>query len=578
MDEQRYVVVITRPVPPEKVAHVAQRIAERLNVPVERIVTLLDGRVGEVTKPVLADKADAITEVFAEAGVSVVIDAARIDPPAYRERFGDPNGHGYVTDQAPDEPVQPDLPEEPSAPDSIEDDDVPWDQEGTWGFDADAAQQWSRQQDEPHSDPEAADDVDAPRIQPPVQPTVQPPDQPDELSAASFSDDDDDYQPYESQEDSYDGPYDEPYEEPFEESFEQPYDQLGRQTPVADAGAADADAPDASFEENTVPEEEADRLGPTPRRLRVAYEEPPVTLSEEDLPPSPCAGVSSGHGAGDDATNGMAPPRYAASTRWTPSPHDPYAFAPEDAPGYEGRRATPVGPARTTPLEPLDREDRADHQRDSVGGFFSPEEEPRGEPRLRIYLLWALAVSLLVLVLLQFVMALRPDGVGGAPAGTYESGLEAYRKGDFVAARKTWEPIAEAGNARAQYFLGFMLQNGMGQDWSNARAAGWYQRAAQQGLPEAQLALGDLYIRGMGVPLDPAMGATWYASAASGGDPMGQFEYAKLLLHGVGVPQDLNAAYAWFEAAAAAGLEVASDYVDYAHLGAFPVAQDNGAP
>lgn len=270
MDEQRYVVVITRPVPPEKVAQVAQRIAERLNVPVERIVTLLDGRVGEVTKPVLADKADAITEVFAEAGVSVVIDAARIDPPAYRERFGDPNGHGSVTDQAspdaadhdygygeepdtqanedlapehaapgyeaplnpePQESVQNELPEEPPAPESAEEDDVPWGQDGSWGFDADAAQQWSRQQDEPHADSEPEDDVGVPPIQPPTQPPVQP----DELSADSFSDED--FQPYESQEDSYDGPYEEPYDEPYEEPYEEPheegYDQPERQVSAA---------------------------------------------------------------------------------------------------------------------------------------------------------------------------------------------------------------------------------------------------------------------------------------------------------------------------------------------------------
>src|SRR5690554_1579934 len=90
MDEQRYVVEITRPVPPEKVGQVAQRIAERLSVPQERIVTLLEGRVGAVTKPVLADKADAIAEVFAEAGVRVMVAAAPVDPPQYEERFGEP--------------------------------------------------------------------------------------------------------------------------------------------------------------------------------------------------------------------------------------------------------------------------------------------------------------------------------------------------------------------------------------------------------------------------------------------------------------------------------------------------------
>ena len=241
-----------------------------------------------------------------------------------------------------------------------------------------------------------------------------------------------------------------------------------------------------------------------------------------------------------------------------------------------------MGPARTTPLsagaEGAPNEPR-DSSRDALGGFFSPEEEPREGPQLRVYLLWALAISLLVLILLQFVMALRVDGTSAAVAGAFEAGLVAYRKGDFGAARNIWEPVADAGNAQAQYFLGFMLQNGLGQPWSNARAANWYRRAAHQGLPEAQLALGDLYLRGMGVELDPRVGAAWYASAAVAGDPTGQYEYAKLLLHGVGVEQDMSTALAWFEAAATGGHEAAADYVRYARANAGALSSDGtGSP
>ncbi len=223
-----------------------------------------------------------------------------------------------------------------------------------------------------------------------------------------------------------------------------------------------------------------------------------------------------------------------------------------------------MGPARTNPLEPSGSQGARPARNSS--GFYSPEVEERRAPKLRTYLLVALAVALIVLVVLQFVVGARPPDA--SVIGTFDAGLEAYRKGEFTAARRVWEPLAEAGHAQAQYLLGFMLQNGLGTPWTNAGAAGWYRRAAQQGHPQAQLALGDLYLRGMGVGQDLAVGAAWYASAAVAGYPQAQFEYAQLLLHGVGVEQDFASARAWFEAAAANGVEEAADFVEYARVNA----------
>ena len=248
MDEQRYVVEITRPVPPEKVGQVAQRIAERLNVPVERIVTLLDGRVGEVTKPVLAEKADAIVEVFAEAGVRVIVVAARVDPPPYQEQFGvspedaapvdEPPVDEYPVDEFPEDEFPVD--EFPEDQDDDPDDDVPWGQEVTWGFDSAAAQEWTRPSGEEDAEYEPYEVQDEPS---------------DESSD----------EPPEVQEDSYDGPYDDP-------SYAAP-----------DAWPPVNPEPRPTAH---VPEEEADRLGPTPRPLRVAYEYPADTLRESQPPES----------------------------------------------------------------------------------------------------------------------------------------------------------------------------------------------------------------------------------------------------------------------------------------------------
>ncbi len=44
----------------------------------------------------------------------------------------------------------------------------------------------------------------------------------------------------------------------------------------------------------------------------------------------------------------------------------------------------------------------------------------------------------------------------------YDEGMEAHKRGDFAAALREWRPLAEQGNADAQYNLGFMYENAQG--------------------------------------------------------------------------------------------------------------------
>ncbi|HZJ09903.1 MAG TPA: tetratricopeptide repeat protein, partial [Trueperaceae bacterium] len=178
------------------------------------------------------------------------------------------------------------------------------------------------------------------------------------------------------------------------------------------------------------------------------------------------------------------------------------------------------------------------------------------------YLLWALVVSLVLLVVLQLVFSARGPSAGGA---TYEAGLAPYRSGDFSAAQNAWQSAAANGDPRAQYMLGYLVQNGLGQPWSNRRAAEWYHLAAAQGLPEAQAALANLYLEGLGVQPDAERGVALLREAAAAGHPPALFQYAQLLFHGRWVAQDFEAALTAFEAAAAGGSAAAADYVDLAN-------------
>ena len=56
-----------------------------------------------------------------------------------------------------------------------------------------------------------------------------------------------------------------------------------------------------------------------------------------------------------------------------------------------------------------------------------------------------------------------------------------------------YRPLAEQGNADAQYSLGVMYDKGQGVKRDHVESMKWLQRAAQQGNQDAQLYLSDLH-------------------------------------------------------------------------------------
>ena len=60
----------------------------------------------------------------------------------------------------------------------------------------------------------------------------------------------------------------------------------------------------------------------------------------------------------------------------------------------------------------------------------------------------------------------------------FDEGEGAYNRGDYGTALREWRPLAEQGNAAAQYNLGFMYRNGQGVTQDYAQAHMWYNLAA----------------------------------------------------------------------------------------------------
>ena len=102
-----------------------------------------------------------------------------------------------------------------------------------------------------------------------------------------------------------------------------------------------------------------------------------------------------------------------------------------------------------------------------------------------------------------------------APALAGGAGERAYRRGDYVTAYRLLLREAEAGGARAQAYLGYELQYGLGAPKNYEEAVRWFVRAAEQGEPSAQFFLGLLYDRGQGVAEDPVEAGKWLDLAAA---------------------------------------------------------------
>ncbi len=103
-----------------------------------------------------------------------------------------------------------------------------------------------------------------------------------------------------------------------------------------------------------------------------------------------------------------------------------------------------------------------------------------------------------------------------APARAgFDEGAAAYIRGDYATTLRELRPLAEQGDAKAQYILGLMYGNDQGVPQDYAEAVKWYRKAAEQGDAKAQTNLGVMYSMGQGVLQDWVRAYAWYDLGAS---------------------------------------------------------------
>ena len=212
-------------------------------------------------------------------------------------------------------------------------------------------------------------------------------------------------------------------------------------------------------------------------------------------------------------------------------------------------------------------------------------------------------------------MTIRPVHV----YADFQTGLEAYDRGDYSTALEEWEPLAQKGDASSQVNLGHLYANVRGVSKDYQQALHWFRLAAEQGVAGAQYNLGVMYQEGLGLSKDlqealrwfrlaaqqdhvdaqyslgilynyndgqdgvqdKSLATCWLLKAAKGyttqaqqGNASAQYRLGILFEYGLGVASDRKEAFHWYHLAAEQGIPGAQYKVGYLYASGEGTTQD----
>lgn len=135
-------------------------------------------------------------------------------------------------------------------------------------------------------------------------------------------------------------------------------------------------------------------------------------------------------------------------------------------------------------------------------------------------------------------------------AQSVKAGIDAWQRADYSGAVAIWRPLADKGDADAEFNLGQAYRLGRGVPTNLAVAKTWFERAANQSHVDAETTLGLLLFQNGA----QSEGLNWLKKAALQGEPRALLVYGTALVNGDGVTQDPVLGYAYVSRAAAQGL------------------------
>lgn len=138
-------------------------------------------------------------------------------------------------------------------------------------------------------------------------------------------------------------------------------------------------------------------------------------------------------------------------------------------------------------------------------------------------------------------------------AQSVTAGIEAWQKSDYAGAVAIWRPLANRGDAAAQFNLGQAYRLGRGVQQDLVAAQDWFDRAARKGNVDAEAMLGMMLFQSG----NQTGGLRWLKMAAQQQEPHAMLIYGTALFNGDGIPRDPLLGYLYVTRAAETGLEQA---------------------
>lgn len=129
----------------------------------------------------------------------------------------------------------------------------------------------------------------------------------------------------------------------------------------------------------------------------------------------------------------------------------------------------------------------------------------------------------IMILCLTLAVSLGLSAGSPARADAFADGHLAWDKGEFEKAMTLLLPLAEAGNAQAEFMVGLMYWNAQGVPENAPEAVKWFMLAADQGLADAYYSLGQQYsLGGGGMERDRAEAYFWLVLAVEGYEAAGR--------------------------------------------------------
>jgi uncharacterized protein len=137
-----------------------------------------------------------------------------------------------------------------------------------------------------------------------------------------------------------------------------------------------------------------------------------------------------------------------------------------------------------------------------------------------------------------------------AIAADFLDGIMAYQNDEYAKALSIFKRTADAGDTRAQYWLGTIYEEGAIVPQDYKRAVNWYKRAASQGEADAQYNLAVMYRNGQGVAQSNKESISWLSRAVKQKHSRAQSDLGSMYAYGIGVRKNPQRALGLFQQSA----------------------------